>query len=83
MGAGYAKDAAKPVGTGTAEDAAWCAVGDLVGIAGCAPQEEQRTSGWWRAQEDDERGHDRPDRELPKTPETMPNPTSPALGLVS
>ena len=53
-----------------AEDAACCAVGDLVGIAGCTPKEEKKTSGWWRAQEDDERDHDRLDLgHEPRTPQ--------------
>ena len=56
--AGYAKDAAKPIGTGMAEDAAWCAVDDCVGIAGCAAKEERKTGGWRFNQEDDEWDHD-------------------------
>ena len=48
------KNAAKPVGTGMAGDAAWCAVDDRVGIAGCAAKEERKTGGWRFNQEDDE-----------------------------
>ena len=55
---GYAKDAAKHLGTGMAGDADWCALDDRVGIVGCAAKEEKMTGGWRFNQEDDEWDHD-------------------------
>ena len=51
---GYAKDAAKHLGTGMAGDADWCALDDRVGIVGCGAKEEKMTGGWRFNQEDDE-----------------------------